>query len=211
VRLVRLGPAGAERPAVLISDDRAVDVGDFVGDFGPTFLAEGGVERLESVFSRERVRLPVRLVNRAGRAVTKLIPDLTAYGLPRPDTGLYTRVLEGAIPVQDAGLVRAVRRRQVQPVGAVEAFAGDTVRLAGGEEISPEVVITATGYRRGLEPLVGHLGLLDSRGLPTVHGQNTHPAASGLYFTGYTNPISGMLRELSRDAPRIAAAIARER
>ena len=47
---------------MLISDDHAVDVGDLVGDFGPTFLAEGGLERLASVFSRERDRLPERLV-----------------------------------------------------------------------------------------------------------------------------------------------------
>ncbi|PRH75968.1 hypothetical protein C6N75_28160 [Streptomyces solincola] len=31
----------------------------------------------------------------------------------------------------------------------------------------------------------------------------------GLYFTGYTNPISGMLRELARDGERIAARIVR--
>ncbi|WP_233703138.1 hypothetical protein [Janibacter endophyticus] len=32
--------------------------------------------------------------------------------------------------------------------------------------------------------------------------------AAGLWFTGFTNPISGMFRELAIDARRIAAAIA---
>ncbi|WP_425581311.1 flavin-containing monooxygenase [Streptomyces sodiiphilus] len=153
-------------------------------------------------------RLPVPVVDRTARPLAALIPDLTRYGLPRPDTGLYSRVRQGAIPVQDAGLIRAVRRRQVEPVGAVESFEGDKVLLAGGEAVTPDVVIAATGYRRGLEPLVGHLGVLDDRGTPLAHGRRTHPEAPGLYFTGFTNPISGMLRELARDAPRIATAIA---
>ncbi|WP_052849843.1 flavin-containing monooxygenase [Streptomyces avicenniae] len=153
-------------------------------------------------------RLPVRLVDRLARPVEHTLPDLTRYGLPRARTGIYSRVREGAIPVLDAGLIRAVRRRKVEPVGAVEEFAGADVRLADGTVITPEVVVAATGYRRGLEPLVAHLGLLDGRGLPLVHGRRTHPAAPGLYFTGYTSPLSGMLRELARDAPKIAAAVA---
>jgi hypothetical protein len=137
------------------------------------------------------------------------MPDLTEYGLPRPGTGLYTRARQGAIPVQDVGLVKAVRRRLVEPVGAVESFDGDKVLLADGQMITPEVVIAATGYRPGLTELVGHLGLLDGRGRPVVHGRDIHPTAPGLHFTGYANPLSGMLRELALDAPRIAAALAR--
>ncbi|MDT0268220.1 NAD(P)/FAD-dependent oxidoreductase [Streptomyces sp. DSM 44915] len=153
-------------------------------------------------------RLPVGLVDRAARPVARLLPDLSAHGLPRPEAGLYTRVRQGAIPVLDRGLVRAVKRGRVRPVAAVAAFDGPLVRLTDDSELAPDVVIAATGYRRGLEPLVGHLGLLDGTGRPLVHGRETHPAAPGLHFTGYANPISGALRELGREAPRIAAAIA---
>ena len=62
----------------------------------------------------------------------------------------------------------------------------------------------------GLEQLVGHLDVLDGRDLPLVHGAHEAPGAPGLWFTGYTNPISGMLRELRIDAERIAEAISRE-
>lgn len=156
-------------------------------------------------------RLPAALVDRVAPFAERAgVPDLSAYGLPRPTTGLYTRVKEGAIPVQDVGLVAAVRARRVEPVAAVEGFDGDKVRLADGSAIGPDVVIAATGYRRGLEPLVGHLGVLDGRGRPVVHGGRTHPDAPGLYFTGFTNPISGMLRELGIDAGKIARAAARQ-
>jgi putative flavoprotein involved in K+ transport len=71
-------------------------------------------------------------------------------------------------------------------------------------------VIAATGYKRGLEPLVGRLQLLDARGVPRVHGDRTAAHAPGLRFVGYTNPISGMFREIAMDARRIARAIRRE-
>ncbi|MYQ78279.1 MULTISPECIES: flavin-containing monooxygenase [unclassified Streptomyces] len=156
-------------------------------------------------------RLPVALVDRAGRLMARAaVPDLSEHGLPRPDTGLYSRVKEGAIPVQDVGLIDAVKRGRVQPVAAVESFDKDAVVLADGTRATPEVVIAATGYRRALEPLLGHLDVLDDRGRPVTHGPRTPKQAPGLYFTGFTNPISGMLRELARDAERIAKRIARK-
>jgi putative flavoprotein involved in K+ transport len=137
--------------------------------------------------------------------------DLARYGVPRPERGVYTRVAEDdVIPIIDVGLIRALKRGQVETVGALVGFDGGDVILAGRERIQPEVVIVATGWRRALEPLVGHLGVLSGRtGRPIVQGARTHQNAPGLYFTGYTNPISGMFRELAIDARRIARAIAR--
>jgi len=151
--------------------------------------------------------LPVPVVDRIARVVARVeVPDLASYGLPRPTVGLYSRVLEGSVPVQDVGLIAAVQAGTVEPVAAVVGIEGADVLLAGDTRIQPDAVIAATGYRRGLEPLVGHLGVLDARGLPVAHGPR--PARPGLYFTGYTNPISGMFRELRIDAEKIARAIA---
>ncbi|PNG17208.1 flavin-containing monooxygenase, partial [Streptomyces cahuitamycinicus] len=156
-------------------------------------------------------RLPVGLVDRISRVQARVaLPDLSAHGLPRPDTGLYTRVKQGAVPVQDVGLIDAVRKGRVEIVAAVDAFEdGGKIALADGTRISPDVVIAATGYVRALEGLVGHLGVLDDRGRPVVHGARTPSTAPGLYFTGFTNPISGNLREMALDAVKIAKAVAR--
>jgi putative flavoprotein involved in K+ transport len=155
-------------------------------------------------------RLPVGLVDRLAGPVSKVsVPDLAAQGLPRPDTGLYSRVKEGSIPVQDVGLIDAVRKGRVEIVPAVESFEDGKVVLAGGDRIGPDVVIAATGYVRSLEQLVGHLSVLDARGKPVVNGARTPKDAPGLYFTGFTNPISGMLRELAIDAEKIAKRLAK--
>lgn len=155
-------------------------------------------------------RLPVGLVDRLSRAQARVaLPDLSAQGLPRPDSGLYSRVLEGSIPVQDVGLVDAVRKGAVEIVAAVEGFEDGEVVLADGTRIGPDAVIAATGYRPALEGLVGHLGVLDGRGRPVARGAGTPPGAPGLYFTGFTNPITGTLREAAIDAERIARALTR--
>lgn len=156
-------------------------------------------------------RLPVGLVDRAGAVMCRIsVPDLTERGLPRPDTGLYSRVREGAIPVQDVGLIDAVRAGTVEPVAALDSFDDGKAVLADGTRISPDTVIAATGYRRALEDLVGHLGVLDERGRPVTHGGRTSAKAPGLYFTGFTNPISGMFRELAIDARKIARAVSKK-
>ena len=153
-------------------------------------------------------RLPPRVVDRVADVLaTVQEPDLTDYGMPRADADLYSRVLVGRVPVQDVGVVDAIRSRRVTPVAAVSAVEGPDVVLADGTRLQPHAVVVATGYRAGLEPLVGHLGVLDARGLPVVHGAREPAGAPGLWFTGFTNPISGMLRELRIDAERIAARV----
>lgn len=138
------------------------------------------------------------------------VPDLSAHGLPRPDTGLYSRVTAGSIPVQDVGLIDAVRKGRVEIVAAVEGFEDGKVVLADGERLEPDAVIAATGYLRGLEGLVGRLDVLDARGKPVVHGPHAPKNAPGIFFTGYTNPISGMFREMAIDAVKIAKVIAKD-
>jgi putative flavoprotein involved in K+ transport len=158
-------------------------------------------------------RLPPPLVDRIIDVSSRLsTPDLSKHGLPRPEPGVYTRLLtDGAVPIIDVGLIDMVQAERVEVVAAVVGFDGDKVLLDGDETIAPDAVIAATGYRRNLEPLVGHLGVLAPDGRPSVHGGQTHRNAPGLYFTGFTNPLSGMFRELRIDARRIARAIARRR
>jgi hypothetical protein len=112
------------------------------------------------------------------------------------------------IPIIDVGLVSALRAGRVEVVAAVEGFDGPSVRLRGGASMRPDVVIAATGHRPSLEPLVGHLGVLDEHGLPREHGEAPAPGASGLHFVGFSNPPTGNLREMSIDARRIARRVA---
>jgi putative flavoprotein involved in K+ transport len=154
-------------------------------------------------------RFPPAVADTMGRNTQRLaVGDLSKYGLPRPPRGVYTRHREdGIIPILDVGLVPLIKARRVAVVGAVERFEGPEVIVAGDSRLRPDAIIAATGFGRGLNELVGHLGVLAPNGRPLIHGGATHPDAPNLYFIGFTNPISGNLRELGIDARRIARAV----
>ena len=155
--------------------------------------------------------LPVPLMDRLWPVIQKTaVGDLSDYGLPLPPPGAYSKYLRDDVtPILDVGLVPLLKQGKVEIVAAVEGFDGDDVLLADGARIQPDAVIAGTGFRRGLEPLVAGLSLLEpEKGRPIVHGAETHPSAPGLHFIGYTNPISGMFREIAIDARRIARTVA---
>ncbi|MEV7970579.1 fumarylacetoacetate hydrolase family protein [Sphaerisporangium sp. NPDC088356] len=51
MKLLRVGPAGGERPCVLAPDGRVLDLSSITPDIDGEFLAEGGVERVRSALS----------------------------------------------------------------------------------------------------------------------------------------------------------------
>jgi putative flavoprotein involved in K+ transport len=158
--------------------------------------------------------VPAPVMDRLWPVIQKTaVGDLSEHGLPMPPPGAYSKFLRDDVtPILDVGLVDLLKQGKVEIVAAVERFDGADVVLTDGSRIQPDAVIAGTGFRRGLEPLVGELDLIEpAKGRPIVHGSETHPNAPGLHFIGYTNPISGMFREIGIDAKRIARAIARDR
>jgi putative flavoprotein involved in K+ transport len=142
------------------------------------------------------------------RAVQRLtFGDLTQYGIPRSAIGVYANYREHRRnPAVDDGFIAALKRGAARAVGTVERFAGGEVVLDGGNRLCHDAVICATGYRRGLEALVGHLGVLGDDGVPIHHGGSDHPRAPRLYFCGMWGPFSGQIRLGPIHARRIARA-----
>ena len=158
-------------------------------------------------------KLPPRIGDPLAAATRKLvIGDLSGHGLPDPPVGLLTNFLSNdVVPIIDVGTIEMIRQGKIEVVGGVTGFDGRAVQLADGSSIEPDAVVSCAGYQRGLEPIVGHLGLLGAKGRPTVHGPNTAPNAPDLHFIGFTNPISGMFREFGIDAKKIARVQAQRR
>ena len=59
MKLIRFGPAGAERPGVQLPDGRRIDVSGFGEDFGESFFGGDGLERLARWVASEGTRAPV--------------------------------------------------------------------------------------------------------------------------------------------------------
>ena len=66
-------------------------------------------------------------------------------------------------------------------------------------------MVLATGYRPALEDIVAVPGVLDDEGYPRDWKGGAHP---GLFFVGYQQPSTGLLREIAIQAEAVAAAIA---
>ncbi len=149
-------------------------------------------------------------VNAIGRFIQwQVYGDLTPYGIPRPPQGFLTRFRAGVNPAVDDGFVGALKSGRAAVVGEVRGLERGGAILASGQRLGTDVVICATGYRRGLEPLVGHLGVLDARGAPRYKdGVPSDPVAPGLYFVGFRVALSGQIRASSAQARRVAKAIA---
>jgi cation diffusion facilitator CzcD-associated flavoprotein CzcO len=158
-------------------------------------------------------RLPPVLGDPLSRLMQRAtVGDLTPYGMPRPERGVLSDFRDrDQVPILDVGLIRLLKQGRVKVVPAVESFDGPRVWLRGGESVEPDAVIAATGYRKGLEPLVGHLGVLDESGSPRHSGGEEDPSAPGLHFIGYINPLSGRLWSIRSESRRIADAVASSR
>ena len=175
----------------------------------PTILPRALVGIATQAFGILLRPLSPKIVDPIMAGVARLwIGDLKKYGLPRATRGGYTGVLEDhVLPILDVGLVGAIKRGQVKPVTTIASFEGNTVVLSDGQRLAPDAVIACTGYRTALDTMLGHLGVLDKDGIPTVSGPTAHQAAPNMYFLGYTNALSGNLREISAHARKVAHAI----
>ena len=154
--------------------------------------------------------LPVRAVDRMLKDTQRLaFGNLAQYGFPARLEGGATRLLnEGVSPAVDNGFIAAVKAGRMRVVPEVGRFRERMIVLADGTRIAPDVVIAATGYRTGLEPLLGHLDVLDGQGVPRIDGAQTLPHAQGLWCIGMRPAMSGYFRAASRNSRAIASAIA---
>ncbi|HTL42061.1 MAG TPA: NAD(P)/FAD-dependent oxidoreductase [Pseudolysinimonas sp.] len=142
----------------------------------------------------------------------KSVGDLSEYGLPPAPRGIVTQMVrDDVIPVMDMGIIAMVKDRTVKPVPAVIRIEGKEVLLADGSRIAPDVIVACVGYRRGLEPLVGHLGVLDTTGKPVVVGGAESPTAPRLYFAGLDPVTTGLFRQFGIEAKGIARSLRRAR
>jgi cation diffusion facilitator CzcD-associated flavoprotein CzcO len=158
--------------------------------------------------------LPSGPVDLFGRFIQwQVYGNLSGYGIPRAPEGFMARFRRAGInPAVDDGFINALKSGRAQVVGEIERLDRDSGILTNGQHLAADAVICATGYHRGLEPLVGHLGALDHSGAPRyADGAPCNPQTRGLYFAGFRPALSGSIRVAGKHARRIAKQIAADR
>lgn len=153
--------------------------------------------------------LPIKLQDFNVRLVSRLaLGDLAQYGMPRPPKGALTRQIEDGVTLSvDNGFTAALKQGRFEVVPPIESLDERLVHLQDGRVLEPEAIICATGYRLGLEPLVGHLDVLDERGRPRWIADRSSPDHAGLWFLGQNSSTYGNMHIRRGEARRLARII----
>jgi cation diffusion facilitator CzcD-associated flavoprotein CzcO len=176
-----------------------------------TISIRGGVH----IVPRDLFGLPIQVV---ATVATHLLPlnindalfpvildfafgNLAKHGIKRPRQGILEQVVKsGKIPVLDVGTAKLIRDGRINVMRGIAAISEEGAIFEGGEQRRFEAIIFATGYRSGYQ---NFLRLDDSLG-----AQGVDPS---IYFVGFRNPVTGLLREISKEAQSVANSIAHRR
>lgn len=125
-------------------------------------------------------RLPAWLRQWLAHRLLRLsVGDLTRFGLPRPEQGVLQ-----SHPIVNSQLTYFLGHGRITPVADVARFHPDEVELTGGQRISPDLVILATGYLPSFDFVDRDLLGIDEQGRPRLrlHMFGSHPtlAVAGL-------------------------------
>ncbi len=182
-------------------------------------LCEHGIETTISIRGgvhiapRDLFGLPIQIIATVATRVLPLkvndvlfpvvldfaIGDLSKYGIVRPRRGILEQVANsGRIPVLDVGTAKLIRDGKIHVARNIRAIAECGVIFDDGEERPFEAIIFATGFRPGYRSFL-------------QFDNNVPPSAvdPSISFVGFKNPVTGLLREISREAQSVARNIER--
>ncbi|GAA4459586.1 NAD(P)/FAD-dependent oxidoreductase [Nibrella saemangeumensis] len=141
----------------------------------------------------------------AGLSQRLTVGNLSAYGLQKPPYPPSYQIRKlGRIPVIDLGTLDQIKAGHITVVPGIQQVNAKSVTFTDNREIPFDAIIMATGYRPGLAPILGPLAdrILDEKGYPR-RMWFTQPELAGLYFLGFTTPLTGILRSIHMDSERV--------
>lgn len=147
----------------------------------------------------------------AGLSQRFTIGDLSQYGLGKPAHPASYDTRRGKIPVIDIGTLDQIKAGTISVLPGIERINAKTVTFTDGSERHFDAIILATGYRPGLAPVLGpdlSARVLNERGYPRQLWFEA-PDLAGLYFLGFTTPLTGIIYNLTIDSDRIADHVAK--
>lgn len=178
----------------------------------PTLSVRNGIH----IVPRQLFGVPIQNIAIATQSLPQAVNDrlfpiildlalgkLEKYGIARPQQGILEQVNAGRIPVIDVGTVRAIKSGDIKVAPDIKRFTERGAIFVSGRHAEFDSVILATGYRPGFEKF------LPAALRPGKSGITRQSAELGLYLVGFHNPVTGLLREIGREAAAVTADIER--
>lgn len=166
-----------------------------------------GINVLRLLEKIERVPTVLSDVLR-GKLLERLTVDLPQLGLRKPPYDAITQAnRRHKLPLIDKGTVALVKKGSIPVYPGVAGFFPEGVLFADGRARAFDAVILATGYRPGVDAVLGTAPQIDTRpGLPVTRAVQT--GLPGLYFCGFRVSAGGILRSIGQEAMAIGRLIA---
>ncbi|MFT5435220.1 MAG: indole-3-pyruvate monooxygenase, partial [Myxococcota bacterium] len=204
-------PFRGQRVLVVGSGNSGAEIAVDLWEYGatPTMCIRGPIHvvpRETLGVSAQRIavatqHLPTQLADRLAMPMLKrTVGDLTRFGIVRPTMGPAQMLLEqGRVPLIDIGTIALIKQGAIGVIGALESFDATRVTCVDGGVLELDAVVLATGYEAAVTGFVPEVAeFLNERGYPTE--RTAEARGLGLHFVGYSNPITGALREIAIEA-----------
>jgi indole-3-pyruvate monooxygenase len=152
--------------------------------------------------------LPPRLADRiSAPLVSGAIGDIARLGLERMPYGpIEQMVKDGKAPVLDIGVLRLIREGRVRVLGGVDRMEGAVVHFADRRSEGFDAIVAGLGDERNYSEIVEAEGYRFDD-LRVCIDKQRYFGEDGLYFCGYWVSPTGQIREIARDARKIAGHI----
>lgn len=153
--------------------------------------------------------LSPRIADKLNAPLLKLlVGDFTKFGLKKLPYGPLEQIQKtGTVPVLDIGTVKHIRNGHIKVYGDIDYIHGSKIHFKDGNSMDADTIVAAIGYTPNNEEIlnVEHTRIDDLQ-----HSINEQQffGKEGLYFCGYWVSPTGQIREIGRDAKKIAADIA---
>jgi len=162
------------------------------------------VLRLSLILSR----FPPRVADLINAPLLRLMfGDLTKLGLRKMQYGVFEQIKrDGKIPLLDIGTIKHIREGHISVQNEIDYVEGKTVHFTDGRKDEFDSIVAAVGYYPGFtEFLKVEKDYLDD--LKIRSDRRKSLGTDGIYFCGFRIGPTGVIREISRDAQKIAADI----
>jgi len=187
------------------------------GGARPTLSLRGNVH----ITPRDLFGVPIQVV---ATVATKMLPisandalfpfildwalgNLSKHGITRPKQGILRQVVDlGKIPVLDVGTVRQIFAYAIKIAPGISMIDEDEVIFADGRRNRFDAMILATGYRPNYRSF-----LLEADDVNARNDDMPSKKAQTIHFVGFRSPVTGLLREISKEAIRTIGTIVRSR
>jgi len=156
-------------------------------------------------------QLPPRIADTINAPLIRLmVGDITKLGLKKMPYGAFEQIQrDGNIPLLDIGTIKHIREGHIRIYDNIDNIEGKTVHFADGKKEDFDAIIAAIGYYPDYAEII-QVERARFDDLKMSVNKQKYFGKDGLYFCGFWIGPTGVIREISLDAQKIAGDIAKK-